>query len=141
MKRSLNLLVYYRHNPGKLDYHLKSNSFVHAAMFSAGFLGFLAAIVLHVVSAWISAKTTDMAVAKPVHLNLVVTLFLCGFCLWGAGMSAVALHRLLMVRDVLEEQGAVSSDRPDVIGIRLLGVATGAAVGVILAALFMLFMF
>jgi len=141
VKRYQNLLVYYRKNPGKLDYHVKYNNFVYAAMFSAGFLGFLAAIVIHVVSAWISAKTTEMAVARPVNLNLVVTMFVFGVCFWGTGTCAVAINRLQMVRDVLEEQGAVSNDRPDVIGIRLLGLATGAAVGVILAVLFMLFMF
>ncbi len=130
-----NLLAYYRQSPGKLDSQIKLNTFLYSTMLFTGVLGSLVAIVMQMISTLLSAIAAGGEVSRPypVSLNLVVTLFVAMVCIWGAGLCVGAINRLQTVRDWLEEQGAVSTKRPDTMRIYFLGVPAGAAIGGILA--------
>ena len=131
-----NALAYYRENPGKLVSHTKFYHFWYSATGSTGLFGFFVAIMIQQVLTALSAKAAGVEVSRPypVYLNLVFMTFVMAVCLWLSGIYVGSINRLQMVRELLEEQGAISAKHPDTIGIRLLGVTAGAALGGILAA-------
>jgi len=134
-----NALAYYRQNAGKLESHTKLYHFVFGARFSTGFFGFTIAVMIQQASTVLLARAAGVEASRPypVNLNFVFMTFVVVVCFWISGMCVGVINRMQMVRDLLEEQGAISTKRPDTSGIRLLGVLAGAAVGGVLAAAIM----
>jgi hypothetical protein len=139
MKR-INLLVYYRQNRDKLDYHDKLNNFLYGVMFSAGFFGFITAIGIHMIPTVRSTRTAGAEIRQlyPVNIYFLFATFACLMCFWGAGLLHGSMLRQQLIRDLLEEQGVVSTARPVTIGIYLFESLVGAAVGGLMAFLFLL---
>jgi hypothetical protein len=131
-----NALAYYRQEPGKLESHAKLYHFIYGATTSAGFFGFMVAVVIQQVSTVLSARAAGVEVPRPypVHLNCVFMVFVAVVCFWLSGMSVGSINRLQMIRELLQERGAIATNRPDTTGIRLLGIAVGSCTGGLVAA-------
>jgi hypothetical protein len=134
-------LAYYRQHPDKLDSLERMNNFAYGAMLGAGLFGFMAGIVMHTVATLVAGDAaTHMPnglLHVPVTLGMLIVAWISLVFLQGAWAIVAGMTHNALFRHMLEEQGAVAGQPPNVIPLRFAGLAVGALVGVFGAAIFL----
>jgi hypothetical protein len=136
-----NNVAYYRQHPAKLESLERWTNFGYGAMFGAGFFGFMAGIIMHVVATVVAVDPATPAfhglLHVPVSLGMLLVAFVCLVLLQGAWANVATMGYISLIRDMLEEQGVVGAERPNVVAPRFAGMAVGALVGVFVSAFFL----
>ena len=133
-----NTLIYFREHPDKLESAERMNSFSFGILMGAGLSGFLAAMLMHYLAVLFTADRDIRGLREvPVNMGLLVVAVLSVLCFAGALAQITSIAHAALIRDILEEQGAISAKRPEIVLPRFAGLAVGAIIGIGGAAWFL----
>jgi hypothetical protein len=133
-----NSLAYFRKHPAKLESAERMNSFWFGAMMGAGLAGILSGMLMHFVATLVTAERDIHGLRDvPVDMGMLLVASLSVLCFSGGLIQITSISHTALVRDLLEEQGAISSARPDTVLLRFGGLAVGGIIGVGAAAYFL----